>query len=1027
MKQPKRKFIPRSLAGIAVATLLTSQASAQIHMPVQPHNQVLVLAEEQYQQGHYRMAIQSARQYLGTSLQPTAINTLTDVEKAQYYLALSQLKLDNDGCTDSATAFITKTANPVYQQRTAFALAQYYFRHEQLANAISWYEAAGISNLSNHEIADSKFELAYCYFNSKQFDKAEPLFATIKEIDGKYRNPGNYYYGLLAYNTGDYENALKSFKRIDQLPEYSNIVPYYIAEIYYFMGDRQKALSEAQRLIRRPEKLYYDNELHLLAAQCLFEAEQYSEALPYFEHYYENSNKIRKEELYEMAYCYYRVNDYRHAIDNFRQLSSAQDSLGQTAMYLLGDCYLKTGDKKSARSAFNICADMSYNAGQREASLLLAGKLAYEMGYNDEAATRLRTLLTDYPQSPYTSEAKTIFSDLLTKTNSYAEAFNMLQEVTNRDAQYAQVFQKVAYGYAMQQMQAGNLSMADSLLSLSLQSPTDKSYQAVASFWKGDIAYRTQHFPEAISYSQAFIDNAGNQQRTNFISSTATQQHAYMNMGYAAMEQNEFAAAQGYFAKAQQTQGAGYSSNLAATATMREADAAFMRKEYAQAITLYDKAIAGNSSDADYARFQKAVVLGVQNKTTEKATILQSLVNRTPASAYAHDARYELALTWLEDDKYQQAITMLQPLTTGTDAKGLAPKAWIKTGFAWQELDNNAKAIEAYRHVVTDYPASTERATALDALKSLYIQDNQPAAYAQLLKDNNLPAADDNALDSTFYAAAEAQFASGKYDKAKLAFGQYLQQYPNGAFAVKASYYKAESHYQLKEYKEALAAYDVVLNNGWSDFTENSARRAAALAYQSGDNAAAAKYYGILRTSAMGKEDLQTAYSGLTRTNFNTGNYAAAGQYADTLLSLPEVNDNLAAEARFYKAKSLQNQQNDADAIILYQQVTGAKDVAMAAEARYRIAEIYFKQNKLKESETAAGETIKQGGNDYWVVKSYILLADLLTKQKDYFNAKATLQSIIKNTKNQELKQEANKKLEEVKALEKKQSKLTEE
>lgn len=1027
MKQPKRKFIPRSLAGIAVATLLTSQASAQIHVPVHPHNQSLILAEEQYQQGHYRMAAQSARQYLGAYAQPTATHPLTDVEKAQYYLALAQLKLDNDGCTDSAVAFINRTANPAYQQRTAFALAQYYFRHEQLTSAISWYEAAGISNLTNREIADSKFELAYCYFNSRQFSKAEPLFATIKEIDGKYHNPGNYYYGLLAYNTGDYENALKSFKRIDQLPEYSNIVPYYIAEIYYFMGDRQKALSEAERLIRRPEKLYYDNELHLLAAQCLFEAERYSEALPYFEHYYENSNKIRKDELYEMAYCYYRVNDYRHAIDNFRQLSSAQDSLGQTAMYLLGDCYLKTNDKKSARSAFNICSDMSYNAGQREASLLLAGKLSYEMGYNDEAAARLRMLLTDYPQSPYASEAKTIFSDLLTKTNSYAEAFNMLQEVTNRDAQYAQVFQKVAYGYAMQQMQAGNLSVADSLLSLSLENPVDKSYQAVAGFWKGDIAYRTQHFPEAVSYSQAFVDNADNERRINYISSTATRQHAYMNMGYAAMELNDFAAAQSYFAKAQQTQGTGYSSQLAATATMREADAAFMRKEYTQAISLYDKAIASNSPDADYARFQKAIVLGVQNKTSEKATILQSLINRTPASAYANDARYELALAYLEDDKYQQAVTMLQPLTIAPDARNLAPKAWIKTGFAWQEMDNDTKAIEAYRHVVTDYPASAERATALDALKSLYIQSNQPAAYAQLLKENNLPAADDNALDSTFYAAAEAQFAAGRYDKAKQAFGQYLQQYPNGAFAVKAAYYKAESHYQLKEYKDALAGYDVVLNSGWSDFTEASARRAALLAYQNGDNAAAAKYYGILRSSAMGKEDLQAAYSGLLRTSFNTGNYAAAGQYADTLLSLPEVSDNLAFEARFYKAKSLQSQQNGAGALALYQQVTASKDVATAAEARYRIAEIYFNQGNLKESEAAAGETIKQGGNDYWVVKSYILLADILTKQKDYFNAKATLQSIIKNTKVPELKAEAGKKLEEVKALEKKQSKLTEE
>jgi hypothetical protein len=48
-------------------------------------------------------------------------------------------------------------------------------------------------------------------------------------------------------------------------------------------------------------------------------------------------------------------------------------------------------------------------------------------------------------------------------------------------------------------------------------------------------------------------------------------------------------------------------------------------------------------------------------------------------------------------------------------------------------------------------------------------------------------------------------------------------------------------------------------------------------------------------------------------------------------------------------------------------------------------------------------------------------------KEKDYFNAKATLQSIIKNTAIPELKQEAVKKLDQLKTLEKKQSKLSEE
>jgi hypothetical protein len=87
-----------------------------------------------------------------------------------------------------------------------------------------------------------------------------------------------------------------------------------------------------------------------------------------------------------------------------------------------------------------------------------------------------------------------------------------------------------------------------------------------------------------------------------------------------------------------------------------------------------------------------------------------------------------------------------------------------------------------------------------------------------------------------------------------------------------------------------------------------------------------------------------------------------------------------------------------------------------------------LQQNKLPEAEAAANNTIKlSAGNDYWIVKSYILLADILAQQKDYFNAKATLQSIVKNTKIAELKKEAADKLEQVKTLEKQKSKLSEE
>ncbi len=298
----REKFFLRSLVCLATSLLLSSQASAQLHLANQPDARLLAQAEEQFEQGQYRVAAQSAKRYIDN--QPDNINDkqYNAIDKANYYYAISKLKLDDGGSIDNGIRYLKSTSNPAYKQRTAYAIAQQFFKHNQLASAIPYYEMAGIYNLSNREIADAKFELAYCYFNIRKFDRAEPLLMTIKELEGKYYIPGNYYYGLLAYNQNNYADALKSFERISTDKEYKNIVPYYIAEIYYFTGNKEKALEEAKTLLARPEKLYYDNELHLLAAQILFEQQQYREALPYFEYYYQHTDRIRKEDLYEMAY-----------------------------------------------------------------------------------------------------------------------------------------------------------------------------------------------------------------------------------------------------------------------------------------------------------------------------------------------------------------------------------------------------------------------------------------------------------------------------------------------------------------------------------------------------------------------------------------------------------------------------------------------------------------------------------------------------------------------------------------------------
>ncbi|MCB0698923.1 MAG: tetratricopeptide repeat protein, partial [Chitinophagaceae bacterium] len=729
----KDKKSTHKLFYLCAYLLLTSHnLDAQVHTVYLPENKWLTLAEEQFAQEQYRSAMQSADAYLQQSTSVTDPRQHYENDKAGYFSSVAALKLNIVNCEEKAVQFIKQTANPVYKQRTAYALAQFCFEKQMLDNAIEYYELAGISNLNNKEVISAKFELAYCYFNRGRFAEAEPLLASVHQLDGKYFTAGNYYYGLLAYNQNKYAEALDAFKAIEHNREYTAIVPYYIAEIYYFTGNKDKALQDALRLIRRPEKSFYHNELHLLAAQIYFEAKDYAEALPYFEYFYDHTDRIRKEDLYEMAYTYYRLSDWENAVDNFKQLSDTRDSLGQSSMYLLGDCYLKINDKKSARNAFSICADMPFNQKQKEAALFLTAKLSYELGYNVDAIYNINILLADFPGSRHQNEAKTLLSELLIKTHNYAEAYKALQDVTDNSEAYHRVYQKVAYSYALQQMQLGNNSFADSLLSRSLKHRADATYTAAAQFWKSELAYGMGKFDDALTYGRTFIDNDRGAQWVEYLSPQATDRNAFTTMGYASMKLAHFTDAQEYFSRAKNSTDAANDSIFVVSSTLREADAVFMQKDYKKAIELYDAVIASGYSDVDYAHFQKATILGLEGEYKKKEHILNDLINNEPPSRYANAARYELGLSYIEQNKYTAAVNIMMPLTEAYEVRNMAPKAWMKIGFAYQQARKPAQAIEAYKKIAIEYPTSEERPAALDALKSLYIQAGQPEAYAQL-------------------------------------------------------------------------------------------------------------------------------------------------------------------------------------------------------------------------------------------------------------------------------------------------------
>lgn len=1003
---------------VTLGILTVPAAKAQQTRIYTDPDKVFKDAQQLFQQEKYAVAMQLFRQTIDNIgyFQETSRSLVkTD---AQYYYTVCALKLGQANGEKLALEFLALYNNNAREQLVSYQLAKYYFHQNKLKEAIPLYEKANIENLSNSEIAEAKFELAYCYFNVKDFKKAQPLFGSIKEIPGKYYIPANYYYGFISYYNHQYNDALTSFQRVVNDPKYSNIVPYYIAEIYYFQGKRDQLISYAEPLVKKGG-LYYEAEMKQLLGQAYFERKEYQRALTYLQEYQDNAENVRKEDIYQLSYSYYQTGNFAKAINGFKQLSSEKDSLGQNSMYLLGDCYLRTGQKANARNAFAFCARNSTNAQQQEISRFNYGKLSYELGYQDAAITELTSFNTTYPKSAYNKEAREILVNLMMNTNNYKDALSIIEQIPEKNATVLKAYQKVAYGRATELINDQQLTEADKLLDISLKNSYDNNITQLTHFWKAEVAMRQNNSDAAISHLNTYLTGS-----TIPASGEANAQTASYNMGYSLLKKEDYARALQHFEAAQKTSGPN-AARINNDAVIRSADCYYMLKDYPKATALYDKIINGGLPGADYATYQKSIILGIQGKQSEKLNLLKQLGDKFPSSSFSNDADLEIATTYLAEEKYTEAIPYLENVLKKQPNGPNAPRALLKLGLCYFNKDNDDKALSYYKQVVEKYPNSPEANEALNSLKDIYVGQGKTDAYVALLKSSGRTVST-SVEDSLTYATAESKFSNGDCAGATIAFNNYLQKYPDGQFVLPANFFKSECAYNNKDYTTALPGYEFVLSKNNSLYAERAALQAANINFFQQKNYEKARtYYLQLQDLSTTKENTFTATRGLLRSNYQLKRWDEVNNYAEILLSSTNISTDDQITGHFYLGRAEQEQKLYDDAIAEYKIAAGLTKSEIGAEARYNIAWCLFQKNDLSNAEKAGFDVIKNTpGYERWVAKSYILLGDIYATQKDYFNAKATYQSIAENCSIAELKQEAKDKLTKAELDEKAASKM---
>jgi len=974
-------------------------------------------AKEFFQKEQYSLAYPILKDLEQRRRETDRSNDALNYQDIRYYATVCALKQNEERAAFNAQEFIDLEDNAARVQMMSFHLAEYYYRKQDFSKSIEAYEKVNISNLSNDEIADLKFHLGYSYFTVQRFDQAKPLLNTIREMpkDKNYLD-ANYYYGFIAFYDHDYSNALEAFRIVENHERYGKVVPYYISTIEYSLHREDKAVAYAETKLKTGNQVY-DLEMRQLVGHSYFQKKQYDKAIPYLQEFVNKSEKVGRQDLYELSYCYYQTGNLTKAIDGFKQLGGKEDSLAQNAMYLLGDAYLKTNQKANARNAFLFCAANSSNEKQKEISQFNYAKLSFELGYQDVALNELQKFIAKYPQSEYSAEAKDLLVGVLANTSNYEDAITLIDEMKNPSPTAKQVYPRILYGRATELINDGHLDDARELLDIAEKSPNNASVLPLVQFWKGELAYRSNNIDDAIRYYFDYL-------RIGVVNGDVSPANAKYNLGYCFLKKENYNQAAGFFEEIVKTPRIN-SPSLEQDAYLRSADCYYMNRDYKRAESMYNKVLEYSWPSADYATFQKAMIEGV-GSGKKKIDLLNSMSRKYPTSSLRPDANMEIANTYLANEQYQEALPFLKNVVNDPNSS-FKPAAHLKLGIAYYNLGNNNEALKQYSTLLEKFPNSSEAESALDNAKTIYVEEGRTAEYVDFSKKLGREVSSTQE-DELAYQEAEVQFNNGNFAGAVQKFESYLAKFPTGKYSLEALYYKSEIYLNQKNFAKAVEGYETLADRVPHKFGEKSLLQAARINFfdlKKYENAE--KYFTKLKDFASNQESRMEAMRGLLRSQFQMQKWSEAVANAKELLAEKAAGNDDKVLANMAIAKSAQLNNDCESAITSYRTVASLSKAAYGAEARYEIANCFFSQNKYSDAEKAAFEVIKKAGSyEDWVTRAYILLGDIYYKQKDYFNAKATYKSVVDNAKIESMRQEAERKLKDITAEEASGSKVSE-
>lgn len=918
------------------------------------------------------------------------VRSSTDNEEvaanSAYYAANAAVRLNQQGADRLMEDFVEKYPTST-KRNSAFAdVAEYYFETGKYPYALKWYNKVDQSALSRGEMEKFNFNYGYSLFSSRKTQEAERYLSKVSNSP-VYGSQAKYYLGYISYQQDDYEKANERFDQITDQDLLEEKLSYYQADMNFKLGKFEEAIALAKKQLPKSDRKEV-SELNKIIGESYFNLKQYSNAIPYLEAYKGKGGKWSNTDYYLLGYCYYMQQDYANAIQQFNKIISGTNSVAQNAYYHLAECYLKLDKKQEALNAFRNASQMDFKPEIQKDAFLNYARLSYEVGNAYEPVPQVITNYLDtYPNDENQAEMQTLLVDSYITSKNFAGAMELLEK--NKGYASKATYQKVAYYRGIELFMETDYTGASENLEKSLKSAEDATFRSRAQYWKAEADYLLNRFEAATTGFLSFEQNASAALQSEF------SDVAY-SLAYAYFKQKDYDKAITYFSAF--TKKGSESIEKLNDGYLRLGDSYFATSKYWPAIETYNKALALNGPEKDYASYQKAMSYGFVGRGETKIEGLENFVSDFANSSLRDDALYELGNSYVSNGKESKGLQAYDRLVREFKASSLVPQALMRQGLVHYNGNRNEEALVKFKTVVRDYPKSQEAIQAVATAKLVYVDLGRVNEYAAWVENLDFVEVTDGELDNANFESALKQERDGNTDGAIRGYKKYIEQFPNGLNAVDANFSLALLYFGKGEKEAALPYYKFVADRNSSEYAEQALARVCEVYIGQQDYTTALPYLLKLETRANIQQNKTFAQSNLMKGYYQQRNYDQTLAYADKVLATPSIDDRIKSDAQIMIARSAIATNDRDKAKTAYANVLKIASGATAAEALYYDA--YFKNAEGDaESSNIAVQKLAKDYASYkeWGGKGLVLMAKNFYALDDAFQATYILESVITN------------------------------